>query len=368
MSAFLHHILGQKSTSSWRCYWPHRIINEGKLGISVTSYKPMRRDASFYAGFDAIRFPRQIGQKDLLFLRYLKKIQKECGFKLVFDTDDLLLHDEIPPYNLCRQSFKGPESDARFLEFISLVDEVTVSTPYLRDYLRSRTGKEEVSALPNFIPYFWMGRYFDHSKVMHNFRKHLERPRIVYTGTKTHFDLGSSRAGYDDFTHITTFITKNVRKYTFVFVGSYPPRIRDYVDKGDVEVHPQQDLASYPSFLSSLEAQLFIAPLMSNRFNRSKSDIKRIEAACLGVPCLSQDIEPYAGSPQSLLFNGAEDIEHKIELLLSDEKRYAEMSFALREEAESRFLEKKENIELFLSFLTTPYGCRTRKHAIAPWT
>jgi hypothetical protein len=61
---------------------------------------------------------------------------------------------------------------------------------------------------------------------------------------------------------------------------------------------------------------LFIAPLQDNNFNKSKSDIKFVESAILGTPCMCQDLVTYSSAPDFLRLTTAEDLEDKIQKLL----------------------------------------------------
>jgi hypothetical protein len=77
----------------------------------------------------------------------------------------------------------------------------------------------------------------------------------------------------DDFSHVLKFIIDNRKKYQFVFIGAFPPPLKPYIDSKEIEFHPWQTLMNYPKFLASLNAQMFLAPLLDIPFNISKSDI-----------------------------------------------------------------------------------------------
>ena len=50
---------------------------------------------------------------------------------------------------------------------------------------------------------------------------------------------------------------------------------------------------SYPMVLKNLNADIGLAPLEINDFNRAKSDLKILEYAVCGIPGVYTDIEPY---------------------------------------------------------------------------
>ena len=105
-----------------------------------------------------------------------------------------------------------------------------------------------------------------------------------------------------------------------------------------------------------------IAPLLDNSFNRSKSDIKFIEACALGVPCMVQDMETYKKAPEFLKFKTGEELEIKIDAVVKNKAQYYKNVSIFRGVAEQRFLERPENIGAHLEVLNTPYGSDQRKY------
>jgi hypothetical protein len=102
---------------------------------------------------------------------------------------------------------------------------------------------------------------------------------------------------------------------------------------------------------------------MDNNFNKSKSDIKYIEGAVLGIPCMCQDLVTYSDVPDFLKFNNSEDLAVKVEQLLNykNRDRYHNLSKELRKLGETRFLERPENIGAFLESMNTPWGDQSRR-------
>ncbi len=160
------------------------------------------------------------------------------------------------------------------------------------------------------------------------------------------------------------FIVDNRHKYQFVFIGAYPPPLQPYVISREIEFHPWKTLLEYPTFLASLEAQAFIAPLQDTPFNKSKSDIKFIEASMLGLPCICQDIETYKNAPDILRFNTADELGDKIDNIVNwkNRSRYYSLVPELRNNSKTRFLELEPNYKSFLEAFDTPYGSPERKY------
>lgn len=293
---------------------------------------------------------------------WLKSIQPECGFKLIYEVDDVVFREDIPDYNVYKEGFDNNEIRQNCIDMINMVDEVTVTCKYMRDLYINRTGKQEISVVPNFMPHWWIGHQYNQNKIYAAFDKNKKKPRIVYAGSGAHFDVGNKNGQQDDFSHVLKFIIDNRSKYQFVFIGAFPPPLKPYVDSREIEFHNWKNLLEYPNFLSSLNAQLFLAPLQDNSFNRSKSDIKYIEAAQLGIPCLCQDMVTYEGAIPDLKFKDADELAFKVEKLLNYKNRakYYSLVPQLRKIGENRFLELPQNIGGFLEALDTDYGSDKR--------
>lgn len=330
------------------------------MGDVVNTTK-MILDKSFYRDIKTITLQRQASDHQKEFMKFLKSIQPEMGFKLIYEVDDVVFREEIPDYNASKFGFDDDNIRQNCIEMINMVDEVTVTCKFMRDLYIEKTGKKEITAIPNFMPYWWIGHQYDYRKICDNFDKYKRKPRIVYAGSGAHFDMKNAVGQKDDFEHVLKFIIDNRHKYQFIFIGAYPPPLQPYVVSREIEFHPWKNLLEYPTFLASLNAQLFIAPLQDNNFNKAKSDIKFIEAAQLGIPCLCQDLVTYSSAPDFLRFTTSEDLEDKIQKLLKNKAGYYRLISDLRKIGSTRFLELEHNVGSFMEALNTPYGSKDRK-------
>lgn len=90
---------------------------------------------------------------------------------------------------------------------------------------------------------------------------------------------------------------KNVENIDQHFLGKILNR--QVLIDNDLAVHPQYrykmwtPIREYPNRLSSWAWDMAIAPLEDVRFNKSKSNIKMLEAASLQIPCLVSNVQPY---------------------------------------------------------------------------
>jgi glycosyltransferase involved in cell wall biosynthesis len=346
----------------WRIGWPEALINMSGIGDS-TSLNKMIFDKTWFMDVKTVKLQRQASSHQKRYIEWLKSIQSECGFKLMYEVDDVVFREEIPDYNIFKEGFDTDEIRQNCIDMINMVDEVTVTCKYMRDLYIEKTGKKEITVVPNFPPYSWLGYQYNYQKNINDYDKNKKKPRIVYAGSGAHFDVGNKTGQNDDFTHVNKFISDNINKYQFIFIGAVPPPLQEYVNSRKIEFHPWKSLIEYPNFLASLNAQLFIAPLQDNRFNRSKSDIKYIESACLGIPCLCQDMVTYENALPELKFKTADELASQTEQLLNwkNRSKYYKLVPQLREIGSERFLEHPSNINSFVEALNTSYGDPSRQ-------
>jgi O-antigen biosynthesis protein len=346
----------------WRIGWPEYMINMTGKGDSLSTTK-MILDKEWYRDVTAIKLQRQASGPQKDFIKFLKSIQPELGFKLIYEVDDVVFREDIPDYNNNKKAFDNDEIRQNCIDMINMVDEVTVTCDFMKTLYQERTGKKEITVIPNFAPYWWIGHQYDYKKIINTFEKNKKKPRIVYAGSAAHFDIGNNTNQQDDFTHVIKFIIDNIDKYQFIFMGAVPPPLVQYAFSKKIEVYPWKNLLEYPNFLNSLDAQLFLAPLQDNNFNRSKSDIKYIEAASLGIPCLCQDMVTYENALPNLKFTDGDDLANKVDELLNwkNRSKYFQLVPQLREIASHRFLELDQNIGCHIEALNTPYGDASRQ-------
>ena len=363
MPRYLNYLADLSGCGHWRILWPEQVINATGVGISH-SLTAMVSDPRFYKGLKAVKLQRQASSSQLQFLKFLKQIQQEAGFKIIYEVDDVVFKEDIPDYNKFKFAFDTEEIRSNCVEMINMVDEVTVTCPYMRDLYKKRTGQEKISVVPNFVPDFWMGNKFNGRKVVESFDKNKKKPRILYTGSGAHYDVDNKVGGKDDFEGVRDYVRATVDKYQWVFVGAYPPQLADLVTSGKIEFYRWQNLLQYPQFIANLNAQLMVAPLQNNSFNKAKSDIKFIEACTLGIPCLCQDMETYYTAPDSLKFGSVQELSDKVDSILDWKNRtkYYKNVYKLREIGANRILELEPNIGSHLEALNTEFGDPKRKY------
>lgn len=139
-------------------------------------------------------------------------------------------------------------------------------------------------------------------------------------------------------------VLKTVRKGRKVFQVPYQLTTDEMVgqvvdrlvlDDGELALHPQYKfrfwapIREYANRLASWGWDIAIAPLEDFRFNKSKSNIKMLEAAALQIPCLVSSVQPY----QEFCALGGEDLKW---LLCSNMEEWESKLICLVNEPERR--------------------------------
>lgn len=325
----------------WRLIWPQYLLTINQEMV-VESFTKMILDPNFFRDNKSIRIQRQATPNQLQYVKALRQICDQLGIHLIYEVDDVIFHEDIPEYNKFRTAFVDPQIRNSSQEIMLLCDEITVTCPFMRDYYADKTGHKNVTVIPNYPPRWWIGNYYNEQNISRNYDKHKKQPRVMYPGSAAHFDVDFRVKSQDDFAHVNEAVIATRKKFKWVFYGAYPFAVKQYIQSGEMEFHPWQLLAEYPRHLNSLNVNAFVAPLQDNTFNRSKSDIKYVEASCFGVPAVCQDLVTYKNCPNR--FTTGDEMVALLEKVLKYKEDYMRISRKARLFAETRFLENKENI------------------------
>ena len=346
----------------WRMIWPEHILNAHQK-LLVHGSTVMCFDPRFFTGTKAIRIQRQATESQLMFVKFLRELSNQLGFKIIYEIDDIVFHEDIPDYNKFKTAFVDPKIRAYAQEMMSLADEITVTCQYMKEYYQSKTGNSRITVIPNFPPRFWMGHYYNPEKIKANYVRHCcgknPRPRILYSGSGAHFDVENRVNQADDFEHVRNAIAKTSSEFQWVFLGAFPLPLQDLVKNGTLEYHQWSRLYDYPKKIASLNCNMMIAPLQNNVFNCAKSDLKLIEAGCYGIPIVCQDIATYKEAP--LKFTTGDEMIDQIKRVIKSPSLYYSYSKIGNALAESRYLENDDNIDQYVELYTTEYKSPARK-------
>lgn len=358
---FLNYLADLGGCAHYRIMWAEQVMNSMGMCVSHSNTGVVGVSA-WYQNAKVVQIQRQASDEHLEFVHFLKEAQRENGFRMIYNIDDVPFREHIPDYNKFKFAFDSDKIRHNIVQIMNMCDEVIVTCDYMRQLFQEITGKKEITVIPNFPPHFWIGHLFNKQKRYQIYDKHKRKPRILYPGSGAHFDVDNKVDGKDDFEHLIKFIIDTRTKYQWVFLGAVPVALQPYVQSGEIELHQWAPLLMFPRAIEKLEPTIIIAPLQNNSFNKAKSDIKFVEAAILGIPCLLQNIETYHTAPPELKFDTTEEFVDKLDQLIKNRQRYYTLTDDLRKYGETRFLELPQNIGCFYEAYMHPYGSDERKH------
>jgi glycosyltransferase involved in cell wall biosynthesis len=191
--------------------------------------------------------------------------------KLVYELDDDLWNvdptNEKPYY-----FFANPKIRAAIIRNIQLAHVCTVSTAELAEVVYDMTGHQNIHVVPNAVP----ADLLDHEPEQNH--------DIGWGGSPTHHgDFAEVRS------HLARYLKRNPTK-TFHTIGS---DYGEWMKLPSEQCHFTGWLKQPEDFFRAIDYRVGIAPLRNTMFNRSKSDIKYLELAALGIPTIASDVNPY---------------------------------------------------------------------------
>ena len=161
---------------------------------------------------------------------------------------------------------------------------------------------------PNLPSFNWLGRYINPQIAMAKYadlRKGRRPFRIGLISSMSHYELDENKLKngmIEDDIQIVVDAQKLLRDRNFnnyVIVapldgmsGSVKSRLEKH---GKVEMFQQTLIRNYPNMVNAAQLDLVVVPLLDNDFNNSKSNIKLVECAALGIPVLVSDSFAYRG-------------------------------------------------------------------------
>lgn len=337
----------------WRMIWPEHVMNAHQK-LVVHGSTVMCFDPNYFRDVKAVRIQRQATPGQLQFVKFLKEVGSQFGFKLIYEIDDLVFSEDIPEYNKFKPAFVDPEIRKVSQEIMELCDEVTVTCDFMKDYYSSKTNNKNVTVIPNYPPKFWMGNFYNEKRISENYDRSQKKPRILYAGSGAHFDVDNRVGQNDDFAHVNRIIEATKNKYQWVFLGAFPLPLHHMIRSGEAEFHPWERLYTYPEKIYNLRVNAMVAPLQDNTFNKAKSDLKYVEACCYGIPIVCQDLVTYQNAPYR--FTTGEEMIDQLDDILAKKGKYMNISAKFRKAADLRWLELDENIDKYVQLYTLPYG------------
>ncbi|HMG62341.1 MAG TPA: glycosyltransferase [Streptosporangiaceae bacterium] len=243
--------------------------------------------------------------------------------RLVFEIDDDLW-DIDHRSEQAHEFFGGKDVRANLNANVRCADAVTVTTERLAD--RIRPLNPNVHVIPNYLP-AWL---LEH-----------ERPRrddgivtIGWGGSNTHdMDFAELKGP------LRQFLARNPNAEFHVIGADYATWMGLPADR--CRITPW--VASVPDFWRALDFDIALAPLRPHLFNQSKSAVKALEAAMLGIPIIASDVGPYSDfvrhGETGYLVKRDHEWGKYLRVLVNDPAARAEMGAAARRQAAGHTIE-----------------------------
>lgn len=255
----------------YRMFQPHMYLKNSRFVFS-----PHRMPLEEFAEADVCIVQRQCTEGNFLAI----KAMKELGMKIIYDLDDNLW--AVPNSNPAARVFRAVQEALAYIA--AQCDLITVSTLKLKGVVTNELSKRAtqtvpVRVVPNMLSLDWF-----HSPLL---PKDPEKVIVGWAGSNTH-------AG--DIVYAWDALPKALERVPNLYMefvgGAQPPStIKDHPR---VRIRSWVPVAEFPARFSSWGWDICLAPLDDNRFNRSKSNIKMLEAAAVGAICFVSPVGPYA--------------------------------------------------------------------------
>lgn len=192
------------------------------------------------------------------------------GRTLVYEIDDNLLH--VDHRNPAWSFYSQPQIRENLLANVQAASRVTVSTEPLAEVMRRYN--DDVRVAPNSIP-DWLLSWE---------RPKHERLTIGWAGSATHeMDFEEVRGP------LRQFLNRHPEVRFHVMGTDYARWMR--LPAAQCDFTPW--IPTVEDYLKTIDFDIAIAPLRPHPFNRSKSHIKVLEAAALGIPVVASSVHPY---------------------------------------------------------------------------
>jgi glycosyltransferase involved in cell wall biosynthesis len=252
--------------------------------------------------------------------------------KLIAEVDDDLL--EVDPSSIAYALFGSPDVQQRLRDWLRVADEVTVTTEPLAEAMRRHTAAE-IHVIPNYLPGWLLAH---------------ERPRRTDGGVTVGW--GGSNTHRMDWAQcadqVRRFFARTRPDVELHLMGT-GHEVCGRVCRADCDCPCHQLrlpegrtryspwIGSVPDYWRAVDYDVMLCPLRPHRFNRSKSNLRVLEAAMLGIPVVASDYGPYAAFVQhgvtGLLVRRDHEWAQHLRALVEDEAMRTEMGAAARRQA-----------------------------------
>jgi hypothetical protein len=239
-------------------------------------------------------------------------------FRLIFELDDDMWN--LHPTNVSALEHFTPEAVTLMETNIAAADAVTVTTDHLAEVVRR--FNQNVCVVPNCV---------DSALLTHQ-RPTAARVTIGWTGGNSH--LVDFAPVQDE---LKSFLRRNPAVDTHFIGANFGELV------GRLETRHTGWSHNLVEYYGGIDFDIGIAPLAYHAFNKSKSDLKVLEYAALGIPVVATDFGPYSDSVQhgvtGFLVKQPHEWARYLRDLVNDEQMRTEMGNNARRWAATRTIQ-----------------------------
>ena len=211
---------------------------------------------------------------------------------IIFDSDDLVWDPREREYNFLDKHYPPDvingilKGTSRLHAMMRLADAFVFSTPYLAQ--RAALDFRQ----PAFVNLNALSReQVGLSSIAMQMR--INDSRKIVIG----YFSGQAKVHDEDFAIVAPALRAILDRYPKVSLRTYgglalPTELRSPMYLRQIEQYAAVDWRELPQHIANVDIN--IAPLIDNPQRRSKSAVKYLEAAAVGVPTVAVDLEPYA--------------------------------------------------------------------------
>lgn len=340
----------------YRSIKPHTYLDEfysDDIEVSISESMDLS-NPEFGVGFDIIHFHSNANVDLKLLILKMKQLRK-TGTKFVMDLDDYwMLPTYFQQYRMYNQQYKVHE---KIIEMIKNVDYITTTTKLFANEIKKFNNN--VFVIPNAID--------DREKQFQKIDNKSERLRVGIICGSSHekdvelltglvnqlkneinkiqfvicgFDLNGTMTFLNPKTNKPE--TRQIRpdetvwyKYEKILTDNYSivsPEYKNYLltfnntfEYSNVENEPYRrcwtkPVNSYATHYNNID--VLLAPLVENKFNYEKSQLKAIEAGFFNKVIIAQDFGPYQLDLTSYIKKGGEIDKNGNALLVESSKNH----------------------------------------------
>lgn len=297
------HVLGWEKEINGCSPWQYDIADAANHPFLFGRMFAAARDA------DAIVFQR-VETRHALAAFYALKDQFPNKPILAEIDDDIF---DVAPYNPASISLApGSHLTQLAVDQFRNSDGIIVSTPYLKDVYSELN--QNIYVVPNSI---------DVQKWDNAPRKKKPGIRIGWIGS------GSHSKDLELLDKVFPAILEKNKDAKFVIASYFqddlealPSFLRNR--KGVTIDNKWTPILKYPARLAGLDFDIALAPLVDNKFNRGKSNLRWLEYSALGIPCVASNVEHFSNTIKDgidgFLAQNPEEFVRKIQHLVDNSK------------------------------------------------